>query len=142
MQLQVGVKLLIKNKSGAILFLRRSADFSSDPKRILWDIPGGRINPGENLADALKREVEEETGHIIQSTPHLIAAQDILVPAKELHVVRLTYMTTEEVPNVELSEEHAEHKWVHLSDIESDDPTIDQYLNQILEDMRKKSHAK
>ena len=30
-----------------------------------WDVPGGKIEFGEKIADALKREVFEETGHHI-----------------------------------------------------------------------------
>jgi 8-oxo-dGTP pyrophosphatase MutT (NUDIX family) len=28
-----------------------------------WEVPAGWANPGEDLADAIRREIEEETGH-------------------------------------------------------------------------------
>lgn len=34
----------------------------NDPGKGLWSLPGGRVEPGEYLADALRREVAEETG--------------------------------------------------------------------------------
>ena len=33
-----------------------------EPNKGLWTVPGGRVEAGEYLADALKREVREETG--------------------------------------------------------------------------------
>lgn len=41
-----------------LLMIRRAAD----PGRGLWTIPGGRVENGELLAQALRREVSEETG--------------------------------------------------------------------------------
>ena len=28
-----------------------------------WEVPAGWANPGEDLTDAIRREIEEETGH-------------------------------------------------------------------------------
>lgn len=69
MKLQVGVKALIKNDKGALLFLRRSTQLVTDSKETSWDIPGGRIDPGEQLLDALRREIQEETGFDTVAVP-------------------------------------------------------------------------
>ena len=37
-----------------------------EPNKGLWTVPGGRVEAGEYLADALQREVREETGIDIQ----------------------------------------------------------------------------
>jgi ADP-ribose pyrophosphatase YjhB (NUDIX family) len=90
MELQVGVKVLLRNSRGKYLLLRRSDKKYSDV-RGRWDIVGGRIKPGIRLVENLTREVKEETGLKIFGEPELIAAQDILrTPGK--HVVRLTYL--------------------------------------------------
>lgn len=130
MQLQIGVKVLIKNSEGLYLFLKRSKLLSSDIKTS-WDIPGGRINPDENLHSALIREVSEEIHYTLQNEPTLIAAQDIFVDAKNLHVVRLTYITTEDIPNVILSDEHEDYEWRHINDIS--DLNIEPYLKEVLD---------
>jgi 8-oxo-dGTP diphosphatase len=45
-------------RDGALLMVRRA----HDPGKGLWSLPGGRLERGEYLSDALKREVLEETG--------------------------------------------------------------------------------
>jgi ADP-ribose pyrophosphatase YjhB (NUDIX family) len=41
-----------------LLLVRRA----NDPGRGLWSIPGGRVEPGEDDYEAVRREVLEETG--------------------------------------------------------------------------------
>jgi 8-oxo-dGTP diphosphatase len=45
-------------RAGALLMVRRA----QEPARGLWTIPGGRVEAGEYLAQAVRREVREETG--------------------------------------------------------------------------------
>ena len=137
MNLQVGVKALIKNSRGEYLFMRRSTILTTDVSEPSWDIPGGRIEPDEYLPEALKREVQEEIGHEIQSTPDLIAAQDIFVTKKELHVVRLTYILNEDVDDIDLSEEHEEYVWVHESQLET--VNAEPYLAEVLMQLREQT---
>lgn len=130
MNLQVGVKALIKNSNGEYLFIRRSTTLATDVSEPSWDIPGGRIEPDEYLLEALRREVQEEIGHEVQSTPMLIKAQDIFVTTKNLHVVRLTYRLTEDVEDIILSDEHEEYVWVHESQLET--VNVEPYLAEVL----------
>jgi ADP-ribose pyrophosphatase YjhB (NUDIX family) len=48
-------------EKGKILLVKRA----NEPARGLWAIPGGKVNPGEKLKDALEREFLEETGLIV-----------------------------------------------------------------------------
>ena len=45
-------------RDGALLLIRRG----SPPGEGLWSVPGGRVQRGETLAEAVRRELEEETG--------------------------------------------------------------------------------
>jgi len=44
---------------GLILISRRRAD---QPMPLLWELPGGKVEPGESPVAALQREVREELG--------------------------------------------------------------------------------
>lgn len=56
---QIGIKAIIRNDENQILLLKNK-DY--------WDIPGGRIDQGEDIEAALLRELNEEIGvnHIAQ----------------------------------------------------------------------------
>jgi 8-oxo-dGTP pyrophosphatase MutT (NUDIX family) len=61
MELQVGVKILLENKEGKYLLLRKSPEKYPEMGS-KWEIVGGRIEPGQSLRENLKREVQEEIG--------------------------------------------------------------------------------
>lgn len=56
---QIGIKAIIRNDENQILLLKNK-DY--------WDIPGGRIDQGEDIETTLLRELNEEIGvnHISQ----------------------------------------------------------------------------
>jgi 8-oxo-dGTP diphosphatase len=53
------VEAIIKNKKGKILLLKRSN--SNKFFREKWQLPGGKVDFGENVRDAIVREIKEET---------------------------------------------------------------------------------
>jgi 8-oxo-dGTP diphosphatase len=128
MNLQVGVKVLIKNSDQKYLLLQRAAAMEHEAEAH-WDIPGGRIEPNEPLLNALAREISEETGLTLSDTPRLLGAQDIFVAAKDLHVVRLTYIANGGGEPV-VSHEHQNVKWASLD--EALNINLDPYLREIL----------
>lgn len=46
--------------NGAFLLIKRSSNETNFPA--LWAFPGGKVEVGETYVDALKREIQEETG--------------------------------------------------------------------------------
>lgn len=59
--LMPGVVGLIRNDQGQILMQRRTDDG-------MWGLPAGSVDPGEAPAQALVREVYEETGLLVRPT--------------------------------------------------------------------------
>lgn len=128
MLLQVGVKILIENEAGEMLFLRRAQTMSGET-RPHWDIPGGRIDPSESLMQALAREVQEETGMTLVDNPVLLAAQDIFVSEKDFHTVRLTYRGHAS-GEVKISDEHSEYIWMNVDEALTSE--LDPYTREVL----------
>ncbi|MCD9152891.1 NUDIX hydrolase [Aeromicrobium duanguangcaii] len=52
---------VIVDPAGRLLLVRRG----HEPGRGLWSVPGGKVEPGETLAEAAAREVLEETGLLV-----------------------------------------------------------------------------
>lgn len=50
---------------GRVLLIERG----KDPGRGLWAFPGGRVEPGERLTEAVVRELHEETGLTVECGP-------------------------------------------------------------------------
>lgn len=55
---QVAVGAIAFDADGRVLLVQRARQ----PGRGLWTVPGGRVELGESLRDAVAREVREETG--------------------------------------------------------------------------------
>src|SRR5687768_9192924 len=126
MELQVGVKIILRNKEGKYLLMLRSADKYPDAGA-KWEIAGGRINPGTLLIENLKREVKEETGLEVQDELKFLAAQDIIRSHK--HIVRLTYSGFAD-GEVKLSDEHTEYRWLSREELMKIEP-IDPILKEV-----------
>ncbi len=128
--LQVGVKVILLDKNGKILLLKRNADVYKKTAGS-WDIPGGRINPSSPLEANLEREVREETTlKLDKDDLRLLAAQDIILEDK--HVVRLTYIGRA-TGEIELRDgENTEFQWVGPSEA-LDIVELDKYLRGVLQ---------
>lgn len=128
MELQVGVKVILRNKEGKILLLHRNWEKYPEVKKDnSWDIVGGRIEKGTPLLENLKREIFEETKLNLTMEPKLVAAQDIFRPDK--HVVRLTYVGQIE-GEPKLDEYHDSYKWVTWKEIKNE-KGLDQYFKEV-----------
>ena len=121
---------MLKNKEGKYLILKRSSE-KYGTFGDMWDIPGGRIEPGTELLENLKREIREETGLELSSEPKLIYAQDILRHADK-HVVRLTYLASSGGEVLLDISENVEYKWLTREELRAL-PGLDLYVTEVLD---------
>lgn len=129
MILQVGVKILLRNSEGKYLLVKRDPQKYPGIKE-LWDLPGGRINPGTSLLENLRRELKEEVNMDFEGKPILVAAQDIL--GVDRHIVRLTYKGEAAGEPKLIADEHTELGWFTVEEILKLEK-LDHYLQEVLE---------
>jgi ADP-ribose pyrophosphatase YjhB (NUDIX family) len=58
----VAVGAFVFDPEGRVLLVERG----SPPGEGLWSVPGGKLEPGETLVQAVAREVREETGLVVE----------------------------------------------------------------------------
>lgn len=79
---RVGSALLVKDERDRILLGQRN----KDPQRGYWVIPGGKIHAFERIADAGVRELQEETGLLVEVVDHF-KVYEIVNPPNEHRIV-------------------------------------------------------
>jgi mutator protein MutT len=87
----VGVGALIVDSSGRLFYSQRGPLAKNE--RGLWEFPGGGVEFGERLAEALKREMFEEYGVQI-AVGELLDVVDHLLPDEGQHWVSPTFICT------------------------------------------------
>lgn len=87
----VGVGAILVDEAGR-LFLARRGPLAKN-ERGLWEFPGGSVEYGETLTDALCREMREEYGIEI-AVGELLDVVDHILPEEGQHWVSPTYLCT------------------------------------------------
>jgi len=99
---------LVKNGDGKLLFIHRLGK---------WDLPKGKIDPGENSKKAAVREVEEECGvHVDYLGPKIISSYHVYEMKGELVLKKTNWyeMAVNKSPKLtpQTSEHITEAKWI------------------------------
>lgn len=134
---------LLRDSQGNVLLVR-TRKWSNK-----WGIPGGKVELGETLEDAFRRETREETG-LELSNPHLIMIQEAINHPefhRPAHFVLINYVAdvAGEKPLVTLNDEAEEYAWTPLDEATNKTAENWQRINQptqallekILEDMQQ-----
>ncbi len=108
----LSVKVVVRDKRGRYLLLKRS--MSSKNNKGKWDLPGGKVNAGENFDHALLREVSEETGLKI-SLGGVAGAAESDTPTKKIAYIILEGRVR--AGRVRLSSEHDDYVWAEAAEL-------------------------
>lgn len=97
-------------RDGEVLLVKRGCE----PNMGLWSLPGGSIELGETLREALVREVYEETSLVVESG-NLALARDIISRDDEhirFHYVLITLYAAVTGGELKAGSDAADARWV------------------------------
>lgn len=107
----VAVGAVCRDDAGRLLVVRRGRA----PARGRWAVPGGRVEPGEALTEAVAREVAEEAG--IEVEVHgLVGVFE--VRDEEHHLVILDFHATRTGGELRAGDDADEVAWMSRSELE------------------------
>ena len=108
------VRGIIKNSADEILIVKRHPKSRTDPE--MWELPGGKVEKKEHFADALVREIKEETNLDCEVGDFCEAVQNDYMHKRTVQLI----MYLDDVSgDVKISEEHTDWLWANLDKIET-----------------------
>ncbi len=112
----------VVERDGKFLLLRRVDNNALWHHK--WNIPGGGIEPGETTAEAITREILEETG-LVTKAPELLGVHthDWELADVTIQTILLVYRLVEPQGEIVLDlVENDDHRWVSADEFVSMDP--------------------
>ena len=112
---------LVRDKGGRLLLCRMKSDRGVFPGQ--WGLPGGGMEPGERMEDALRRELREELGiQVDRVRPAFFkdGTYDKLLPDGRLqrtYMIFLIFHCRAGSDKITLNEEFSEYRWVEQGDL-------------------------
>ena len=113
---------VLDDGAGRVLLCRMAPDRGVFPG--LWALPGGGVEPGERIDEALRREVREELGIGLARIEPLLFKDTVLPKTfadgskRMLHMVFLVYRCAPGDGALRLNEEFTEHRWASRPELQ------------------------
>lgn len=112
------VGAVIEGPKGVLLALR-----NHDPFRGRWCLPGGHIEFGEGVEEAVRWEIREETGLVITEHRFLGYFTEYF-PELDWHAVALMFVVRVEGKEVRQESEVSELRWFTREELRDVDPAF------------------
>ncbi|WIV13250.1 NUDIX domain-containing protein [Proteiniborus sp. MB09-C3] len=127
------VSAIIYNPEGKILLCK------SHKWENKYVIPGGHIELGEKMEEALKREILEETGLDIYDIKLIGLKESIYSDTfyEKKHFIFIDYLCRTDSNHVSLNDEAEEYEWVDIKEIENYD--LGGFTKELLLRLRNKN---
>lgn len=123
------VAAIIENENNEILCALRSPDMLIPN---MWEFPGGKVEQGEDLFTALKREIKEELGCSIE-TIELFNEHTHEYETFIINLIAIKCKITEGIPE---AREHSKLIWLKRENLSAlkwapaDIPAVEQLINE------------
>jgi len=104
----LAVRAIISNESGDVLILKRAGTKHGNGK---WCLPGGNVENGQTINEAVVREIEQETSLICKEIDFLFYLENLPSEESELHYINLAFRCTAE-GKVQLNHESSDYAWI------------------------------
>ena len=117
----VGARALIL-RDGKLLLVKRGAH----PGFGKWSVPGGLVELGENVQDAMMREVREEVGFDVEAVKLMDVFDSITLDRNkrvQYHFVVVNFLVRVTGGSLDTASDILEAKWVPFEDVEKRDLT-------------------
>jgi 8-oxo-dGTP diphosphatase len=111
---RLAVRAVIRDGEGRQLLLRRSSEC-----RLFvgaWEWPGGKVEAGEDVDTAVRREVREETGLDVALTG-VAGAYEVVLPERRVAILCFEGTAAAAAGEVRLSHEHDRFAWVTAAEV-------------------------
>ena len=107
---ELAVAAIVTDEQGRVLLIRRG----HPPSAGRWTVPGGRVERGETLRQALERELLSETGLTAKPGP---LAEVFELITDRYHYVILDYRMTEPRGELRAGDDATDARFVALGDL-------------------------
>ena len=114
------VRLVIPDPKSRVLILKRQQEEYLGGK---WCLPGGKVEYGETVEQAVMRELTEETALTCTSTQFLFYQDSLPLDPGGMHCINLYFDCTVE-GEVTLNKESVECRWIGSEDVARYDITF------------------
>lgn len=110
---------------GAVIFQNDSVlliERGQEPLKGFWTLPGGLVEAGERLDQALRREVLEETGLVVEPLTVAAIFERIIPDAEgrtEFHYVIIDYLCRPAGGTLAWGSDVADARWVRLESMQA-----------------------
>lgn len=108
---RIAVKSFIVNENNKLLLIKRKDKDVHCPN--VWEIPGGRLELGEDPFEGLKRETKEETDLDIEVLNPLTVKHFTREDGQKITMI--TFLCKPISSSVVLGKEHTKHMWASLN---------------------------
>ncbi len=106
----IGIKAVIVNKDKALVV--------ADPRFKGYDLPGGKIDEGESIEQALRRELKEELGlEKFKMGELLFAIEKYGYKVEGISIMLIFYKVEATINKITLNDEHSEYRWIEKEEL-------------------------